>query len=243
MSRKALPFELSRDAIAQQRVDIIRTARHHGISERDTVVVGGAGLALHGLFTSVPMAAAKMPKEGLRPFDIDGVVVPGTNRWRKGLLGKDRIRYGTSADAPLPVNLKRGHAARAFAYSSFGYPDLEAMVEDSDVIDGIAVLSLRGVLESKILGNRVAPGIDRVKDRVGILGAHLIAKAENNPVADNPYWQSAVQTVMHRLDPRRADVPIMGADPMLPRWANDLRMSGFDHPAFDGMHSASDRAA
>ncbi len=220
MSVSELTSEAAQLAFDQRRQDVLATARHFDLYHENIIVVGGAGLALHGLDSYV---------ENRHPiqFDIDVVDVPsrdhaGRSRFLNKILGRQvQADHFNVQGAPLELTHLHGDVHRFFGYANF-----RSMVSDRVIIGGLGTLPVASLVWSKLdrgLG----------KDYAGIIKAHMIALNDKHPIVQTADWRQAVQAAVgvytetwtEQLHRTWVNAP----------WLQELIDASFDHPAFVGL--------
>ncbi len=199
-----------------------------GLTQENAIIIGGAGMALHGLYTGVDIPPPTID-DPQREFDVDALLVPGTHIARRLRPFGDVVHFSDD-ESPLSLTLLRKHRVGVYAYAAYNapnYPNVGLMLEERVVIDGLATLPIKRLVDAK-LGSY---GSGRHKDYTGIIAAHIAAWVMEEPAVNDPDWQASVRKVIGLIDLKRRDSAVKGFDFKLPRWLNTIMQNDFDHPA------------
>ncbi len=208
-------------AFLQRRADVVETAQYYEIDTRQhAIIIGGAGLALYGIDTYVPELSSN--------FDVD-LILKQPERERKGMRAALRRAYGNqvssekSEHAPLEATVITGALSEGYS-RIHGFEDYDDMVAHVQLIDGLPTLPYDCLMLPKAKR-------DFMKDRAGILKAHLTSVALGLSVVEYDLWWDFVDEAVQRF---RDNIPAKDetSKRAYPTWIAQARTSDFSHPAF-----------
>lgn len=199
------------------------TADYYGINAQNAIVIGSAALALHGIDAHVHdrfiFGSA---------FDLDVLLsrdCPADDPLRD--LSRESVEIYKNERAPLELTLIGGQAAEDFPVLALGYPDVDTMMADRVQIGDLTTLSVRGLIRAK--ENR-----GDIKDRAGIIQAHLRATVTRHEVVDDHVWQEVIHATVDKLTAQNSEDKTGHFSPEIEQfpWLAELLKRNFVHPAF-----------
>jgi hypothetical protein len=218
------------EAFAGRQGDARNTIQTLGLDQGRAVLIGGAGLALHGLNSYVDTGDRR------EPFDVDACVdetlftdlrdfsgsfvrpdVPDVRAEEVHVPATDRTLAVSGIRPPYHEGFVESFGARTFA-------DLGARAIN---VDGVLTLPATELVRGKL--HRGEP-----KDLAGVLQAHLVAWETDHSIVQDERWQWGIIGASHSVERRAASRRDFRR--ALPSWLGPLVASGFNHPAFTSLH-------
>lgn len=204
---------------------IRHTANKLGLAPDSAVVIGSAGLALHGLDASAYTNRSSA-------FDVDAFITEAkleeiTERYSRHpsfLVKAEPFSHQVTLKRPLT---RLPFTGLSGAWCNFG------PLNSYQVTSGLSV-TRSGIptLPAITLATRKLQ-LGRSKDLAGLLQAHVIGENQGHPIVHEPSWQaliaSAITKVQDGEDLMRHD------DAHYPYWMNDLVEDRFEQSALQGV--------
>jgi hypothetical protein len=211
-------------AFQARQADILTTAKILGLDGRNgedpALLNGGSAFALHGLDTGGTSG---------KPFDVDALVPLAMYRRIAREIGftaatgtfSNGCIYGAihprTAGVPLPVEVisKVDPTTELGGVHYTGQPNATAVEGPGGVLIADAIVAARfKALQSK-----------RLKDKIQLLKAHVVATYTKHPITNNEEWHTVVGHAA-------AAVTAYKDKGLYASWVRQLVDAGFEHPAF-----------
>jgi hypothetical protein len=218
---------------AERRRLVHATSDRLGLDATNAVLIGGAGFAAHGLDSRV-----KRPFDKSK-FDVEAYVTRGffntlalteEERRHSFRLISNVMPDGRQIDPPVvPVQFTgfHGNYTEAYDYGLTYYECYDDAKKDLVVVDGLPTVPADKLAAMKLK-------VGRAKDLAGVIQAHVIGFAADNPAVHQEAWQEQVAATIERVEHGDILKPHRMGNSM-PAWLGHLAAQNFEHPAFENI--------